>query len=336
MTQQDKGLVLQDTSSNIDSIETVNSKKSKNKRPYQLQPIDIRAAFKAAPLPLDFVLPGLLAGTIGVIVSPGGTGKSMLMLESAIGISSGGDFCAIWGQEPNEGRVIYVAGEDPKEVIERRIYALGSYISTDLEEEKICSNLEVWPAYGYGFKIAEETPLGIIASKAWEELAAYLAANPTRLVILDTFNRLLGGISENDSGAMGAVLSIIEQTCRKTGCAVVLVHHTNKASMSGGGADQQAARGSSAITDNARWQVNLSVMDKDEAAARNIDSDEDRRGWVRLDLSKVNYGPPISERWLKRGTSGELFSSEVPDKQAKINKTSRNKRRDVSDDDIPY
>lgn len=304
-------------------------------RPLKLVPIDLRNAFNTTPVSLDFVLPGLLVGTIGVIVSPGGTGKSMLMLESALGVGLGQDFNGIWGQDLKEGRVIYVAGEDPQEVIERRLHTLGAYVGTLDDVEKIASNVEIWPAYGHGFKIAELTKNGITPSKEWEDLTAYLTANPARLVILDTFNRLLGGISENDSGAMGAVLSIVEQTCRKVGCSVVLVHHTNKASMSGGGADQQAARGSSAITDNARWQVNLSVMDKDEAAARDITDDSARRGWVRLDLSKVNYGPPISERWLVRGMYGELLAGDPPAKAGKQNKASRKSRRDETDD-IPY
>lgn len=302
-----------------------------------VSPIDLKKAFSDNPAPLDFVLPGLLSGTVGVIVSPGGTGKSMLMLESAIAIGIGEDFLSLWGQTPYRGRVVYVAAEDPREVIERRLHALGSHMGSekmDLAAEKV----EVLPMYGQGFKIAEIAPKtgAITASNDWLALVKYLEVNPTRLLILDTFNRLLGGISENDSGAMGAVLSIVEQACRKIGCAIILVHHTNKASMNGGAADQQAARGSSAITDNARWQVNLSTMDKETAALRGIEDDGERRQFVRLDLAKVNYGPPISERWLKRGPYGELMEGEPPAKIGKENKPSRKSRRDIDDDAIPY
>ena len=304
-----------------------------------VQKINIRSAFGTHPAPLDFVLPGLLSGTVGVVVSPGGTGKSYLMLESAVGIGIGRDFNNLWGQTPHMGKVVYIAGEDPEEVITRRLYTIGQYINDMSEEDFAVDHVEVLPVYGRGFTIAAQVPNGgITPSESWIKFEEYLVKNPARLVILDTFNRLLGGISENDSGAMGAVLSIIEKTCRKTGAAVVLVHHTNKASMNGGASDQQAARGSSAITDNARWQVNLSTMDRDEAAARGIEDDEERRKWVRLDLSKVNYGPPISERWLRKGEFGELLQGDPPMKVGKQNKASRKARKseDADDDRIPF
>jgi hypothetical protein len=37
---------------------------------------------------LDFVLPGLLVGTVGMIAVPGGTGKTFWMLQIAIRIAS--------------------------------------------------------------------------------------------------------------------------------------------------------------------------------------------------------------------------------------------------------
>lgn len=313
--------------------------KDPKKNPLGIMPIDLTMAFGTKPPPLDFVLPGLVAGTVGVVVSPGGVGKSMLMLESALSVGMGEDVGGIWGEAPHRGRVVYLAGEDPREVLERRLHALGFLLNTDAQEYAAAEMVEVLPAYGLGITVANNSPVGIVPSRAWETLEQHLIDNPARLLILDTLNRLLGGISENDSGAMGAVLSIIEQTCRKVGCAVIIVHHANKASMSSGtGTEQHAARGSSAITDNARWQVNLTTMGRDEAEARGIEDDAERRGWVRLDLAKVNYGPPIAERWLKRGMSGELAAGDPPAKIGKQNKASRKSRAgdDVDDDSIPF
>ncbi len=42
------------------------------------KPINILEAFAAPPPPLDYVLPNMVAGTVGALVSPGGAGKSML------------------------------------------------------------------------------------------------------------------------------------------------------------------------------------------------------------------------------------------------------------------
>ena len=43
--------------------------------------IDILAAMQNKPEPLNFVLPGLVRGTVGAIVSPGGAGKSAFALQ---------------------------------------------------------------------------------------------------------------------------------------------------------------------------------------------------------------------------------------------------------------
>ncbi|MBP4078002.1 AAA family ATPase, partial [Aeromonas sp. MrichA-1] len=47
------------------------------------KPIDILASFTELPPPIDYVLPNMVAGTVGALVSPGGAGKSMLALQLA-------------------------------------------------------------------------------------------------------------------------------------------------------------------------------------------------------------------------------------------------------------
>ena len=51
-------------------------------------PIDILAAFENDPPELQFVLPGLLRGTVGAFVAPGASGKSFLALEIAASIAA--------------------------------------------------------------------------------------------------------------------------------------------------------------------------------------------------------------------------------------------------------
>ncbi len=53
------------------------------------KPINILEAFAAPPPPLDYVLPNMVAGTVGALVSPGGAGKSMLALQLAAQIAGG-------------------------------------------------------------------------------------------------------------------------------------------------------------------------------------------------------------------------------------------------------
>lgn len=71
--------------------------------------IDILRSFSEEPPPFDFVLPGMLAGTVGFVLSPGGTGKSMLALEVGCAIAgsvaSGASEADLLGLAPKQGKV---------------------------------------------------------------------------------------------------------------------------------------------------------------------------------------------------------------------------------------
>ena len=53
---------------------------------------------------------------------------------------------------------------------------------------------------------------------------------------------------------MAHLVSVLEHIAATTGAAVLYLHHVNKGSARDGQTDQQqAARGASALIDNARW-----------------------------------------------------------------------------------
>src|SRR5690625_7727016 len=90
--------------------------------------LDLMAAFTELPPPIDSVLPNMVAGTVGALVSPGGAGKSMLALQLAAQIAGGPDFLEI-GEFPT-GQVAYLPAEDPPPAINHRLHALGAHLST--------------------------------------------------------------------------------------------------------------------------------------------------------------------------------------------------------------
>lgn len=53
--------------------------------------LNLISAFTELPPPIDYVLPNMVAGTVGAIVSPGGAGKSMLVFQLAAQIAGGPD-----------------------------------------------------------------------------------------------------------------------------------------------------------------------------------------------------------------------------------------------------
>lgn len=286
--------------------------------------INIMQAFKEKPAPLDFVLPGLLAGTVGAIVSPGGAGKSMLALELAAFITSGYDISGFGNGEifPN-GQVAFLAAEDPPSAIEHRMHALGQHITQSITDETereltlelIAMGLEIQSLLGCQIDI--ERP-------DWAQFVESMAAN-RRLLFIDTLRRFHVS-DENDSGAMAIVLSILEGIAKRTGCAIVFLHHASKAAALNGQGDlQQASRGSSVLVDNVRWQMFVAGMSENEARTKNVDA-EMRRFHVRCGVSKQNYGAPTPDTWLKRIDGGVLVLGEFPTSYVTSKKTATAKK----------
>jgi hypothetical protein len=92
---------------------------------------------------------------------------------------------------------------------------------------------------------------------------------------------------------------------------VLYLHHISKATALGGmGDQQQAARGASALVDNARWCGYVAGMRAEEAAALYDEEGaigERRRQYLRYGCSKINYGAPdTTERWYRRVGGGVL------------------------------
>lgn len=282
--------------------------------------MDLDAVLGQEPPRLDFVLPGLLSGTLGVLVSPGGAGKSMLALGLASCVAAGRSLWNLLPGDPSAGTALLVSAEDPSAILAHRLHAMMNLPEGGdaLRADEFRKRLRIKALHGTGFTLGTWNAVhGFNASSAFDALKAEVEEMRPRLIIIDTLNRVLGGIPENDNGAIGRIVSELETMVAPVGAACLVLHHVSKgAARDGQGDEQQAARGAGAITDNARWQSNLVGMTRDEAEKRSI-SDEDRSRWVRWTNPKSNYAPRQPERWLRRERGGVLVGATLPDAQDK-------------------
>lgn len=258
---------------------------------------------------IDFVFPGLTAGGLGMLAAPGGTGKSYMLLSLASSIAMGKPLLDDWPKcEP--AKVLVFFAEDPPDIVHNRLrYLLQSDWAGDTEHRtRLKENMVVRSLVGEETILAERPKYEtkayrtMLATKIEEEAMA----NNARLIIFDPL-RQFHTFDENDSGDMTEFLKLLHGIAYRTKAAIVFAHHTNKnSSVQGGGDAQQAARGSSAITDNIRWQGNMVVMQEDEATKYNI-SQDDRKSYLRLVLSKSNYTSAKGDLWFSRGPGGILY-----------------------------
>lgn len=280
--------------------------------------IDLMWAFENEPPPLDFIWSGFLSGTVGALVAPGATGKSYWALEAAMCIASsvpGGDVLQL--NPSKTGRVIYLAGEDPEPVLLRRIHAIGKHLSP-AARAAIAKNLVLESIMGKGLNIMDERHMQKIQD----------FCHGARLIVLDTLSRV-HHLDENSNGEMAQLVSRLEQIAYLTGASVLYLHHVNKNSARDGQTgQQQAARGASALIDNARWCGFVERMTEEKAellSDRTFDrrpiGNDRRKYFLRFGSSKINYGEELDERWYERQAEGVLIPVElVPAKQENAKK----------------
>jgi RecA-family ATPase len=293
--------------------------KQENERPFVpgVQ-VDIRGIMTAAePPPEDFVIPGFLAGTVGNLVSPGGVGKSLLAGQIGAAIA-GADLLGYDGIK--QGKVLILAMEDPITAIGKRLWSFGGALNPE-QREAVYENCRWQSFFGFPFDIMQEADFEWLLE----------TAKGYRLVIIDTLRRV-HQCDENDSGQMAAVLNRMEQIS-VTGPSILNLHHTTKyAGANGVGGEQQASRGSSVLVDNVRFQMNLVGVTSEEARQWEIDP-ELRSYYMRLTVSKQNYGSPVPDRVFQKHAGGvvrpaEFSTSAITSKlaQEKKEKAKSNKK----------
>lgn len=255
---------------------------------------------KKNPKP-KFLWDGFLAGSVGALIAAGGVGKSYLGI--GLGISLTAKDMLGFNKSNDDNKVIYLTAEDPLVILEERMSHFGEHLN-QAEREKVIKNFSVQSIHGYTPELlnnkGERNENWICALKR--------LANGKNLLMLDTL-RKFHKAEENDSGHMTHLTQILDEIASETGCAILFLHHANKlATLSGQGGNQGASRGSSALVDNIRYQINLSIMTEKEAEKIGVDETV-RHRFVKLESSKQNYAENTGDWWFRRSTGGVLVKA---------------------------
>lgn len=301
--------------------------KRKKKNDGPTSRLDIARALTTTPQPREFALPCLRLGTVGGLVSPGGAGKSMLSMQLALAVATGVDTLGGLFRRPGwesvkTGGVFYASFEDGPDDAATRLHAIWQALgkkATAEALERARSNLAVETLTGL-------KPPDLLDGGEWAQWLDRASAG-RRLVILDTL-RTSHMADENDAAAMSRLLATLQGAALRNGAAVMFLHHTSKAAtLSGQGNVQQAARGSSVLSDNARGQYYLTGVGEadcveDGRPLRDLDlmlplDGHDKEGrptrlsYARFGVSKSNYSAPWPQVWLRRDERGVLSCANV-------------------------
>ncbi|MFC1333154.1 MAG: AAA family ATPase [gamma proteobacterium symbiont of Clathrolucina costata] len=282
------------------------------KKEFDFDFIPIAQAFNEKPPELDFVLPGLVAGTVGMLASSGGVGKTNLSTLFGISLVAGLPVAGgIW--EPQaQGEVTILAAEDSTDILRNRLYSIKGWLQKNHADkfETIQGDLED------GFNIMSlDGHIPHLINGQGQVNADWLsvierAATDQRLLILDTFRMFFGG-DENSTAHVSLFIQNLKVIASKTGASILFTHHINKAaSLNGASLSAEAASGAGAFTTNVRWQANLAGMTEAQAKAFGFDEDEQRQH-ICLAIPKANHIAPEPIRWMRRKEGGVLEHIEL-------------------------
>ena len=223
----------------------------------------------------------LIRGFVTLLIAPGGTGKSSLVLGMCMALATNR---ALLGSTIfQQCNVACLNLEDPQDEIDRRVTALA--MRYGITNQHLDGRLFVSPA-GRNVRIAENGPDGFsivhpdekqIIEKIRDERIGVLAVDP----FAESHT-----LEENSNPAMIQAAAAWRRVARAGGCAVMLTHHVRKGPVE----SIEAARGAKALTDSARIGLLLSTMTEAEAGDLGIDPGT-RLQYVRLDDAKANMAP---------------------------------------------
>ncbi|WP_260598847.1 AAA family ATPase [Sphingomonas endolithica] len=238
----------------------------------------------------------LLLSTVSAIVAPGGVGKSSFVASMLLSLASGRQ--DILGKTVWAGpkRVWYWNLEDGLAELEMQLVAAAMFHRVDQASCEDRIFLDSGPE-GAELRIAIEDRDGYrIAIPVVEGLVAELLARKVDVLVVDPFVSS-HGVSENDNGAIDAVVKTWAGIAKRAGCAIVLVHHSKK--LGNEKVTAESSRGASALVSAARVTLVLNRMDKDEAQRFGIAEDAERRRLFTVQDDKANRAPAEEAQWFR-------------------------------------
>ncbi|MBB3692473.1 AAA family ATPase [Sphingomonas sp. BK580] len=229
----------------------------------------------------------LLRGSLTVVVAPGATGKTALMIGTAMALATGRNLLGpkVWH---GPKRVWLFNLEDASDELARGVQA--GAIHWGIKPDDLGGRLYVDSGMdGVELKTALETPTGTkINVPVVGALMTQLRDEQIDVLIVDPFVSS-HSVNENDNRAIDMVAKQWARLASQAGCAIVLVHHARK--LAGGEVSAETARGASALIAAARSVPTLNRMSDEEAAKFGIEGEE-RRRFFRVYDDKNNRAPP--------------------------------------------
>jgi len=228
-------------------------------------------------VPLNWLINSMIpAGTVTLLSGDGGSGKSLLALNLAISVASGGKLKWL-NYQPAHGSALYIGAEDDMNEIHRRISRLtaGNFELeyNDLKDLHIASlaNRDAL------LSIVDPKTNTLYPSPLYQQIVTKVDAERPSLVVLDTLADLFPA-NENDRASARQFIGQLRKMAVDFDTTVVLLSHPSLSGMASG----SGTSGNTAWSNSVRSRLYLQRIVED-----GYEPDKTAR---KLTVMKSNYG----------------------------------------------
>lgn len=231
-----------------------------------------RAWLREDPPPREWLLrrgevPMLARGVVGLLVAPGGRGKTYALCDLAISIATGLPWLGVI-DVATQGRVVLALAEEDDAEVRRRLHAVARARGL-VEADLVAADSHIVPfgLAGRDVSLVAVDGSNVTPSRLHRELVQLASANEYHAVLLDPLARWAPGV-ESDNAVATRAIEMLEALATAARGTVLVAHHTAKWARRDGesGGHGSSARGVTAITDGARWVAELRGDDDDNLA----------------------------------------------------------------------
>ena len=251
----------------------------------------------------DVIVENYLYADVGLLVAPGGVGKTTLVLYEAIHVALG---LPLYGRAVRRpGPVVIVSAEDSREQLIARAHALADGMRlTSKQCKQVHGNLVIVYVDSHNFKLCMNDGTRITIPPDVDNVIEKVAPLKPSLMVFDPVVSFGAGESLINDAEHGLILAA-RRIRDALNCCVRLVHHTGKGNARKGSMDQYSGRGGSALADGARMVATLRQMEPGEWQKKTGKELSDNAVGLQMALPKMSYTSAQGAIYIKR--EGFLF-----------------------------
>ena len=228
-------------------------------------------------VPMEWLIGMMIpAGTVTLLSGDGGAGKSLLALNLAISVATGGALPWL-GMQPEKGPAIYVGAEDNIDEMHRRINNM-IWNRPDINYSDL-SNLHIasLAARDALLSVVDARTNTLAPSPLFEQIRSKIDAVRPRVVIFDTLADLFPG-NENDRAQARQFVGQLRKLSVDFSTTIILLSHPSLSGMASG----TGTSGNTAWNNSVRSRLFMQRVKED-----GYEPDKSAR---KLAIMKSNYG----------------------------------------------